>query len=198
MQLLAEGTATKGNGIKGSLTLCGSRAEPSPSLSSCLWGKTLALPNEGSFFTALGINIVTVSRGRAEGIATGGGSLLTHPDSCPTDGVHPWSRSAAWSRHRPGLRRRRSNRVPSGPCGARTIGSPPSGSDKFYTSGLRLGWASGTDDVAEFTVRTAQTLWGDGITRISFDLTQQIYSPTNTARRTFLTDQRYRNSRRKT
>lgn len=78
------------------------------------------------------------------------------------------------------------------------ITTTPGGSDKFYTSGLRLGWASGTDDVAEFTVRTAQTLWGDGITRISFDLTQQIYSPTNTARRTFLTDQRYRNSRRKT
>jgi len=58
----------------------------------------------------------------------------------------------------------------------------PGGSDKFYTSGLRLGWTSGTDNVPDFARQAAQALWGDGTTRISFNLTHQIYSPTNTAR----------------
>ena len=62
------------------------------------------------------------------------------------------------------------------------ITTTPGGSDKFYTSGLRLGWTSGTDHVPELAARAAQGLWGDGITRISFDLTHLIFSPTNTTR----------------
>ena len=42
------------------------------------------------------------------------------------------------------------------------ITTPPGGSDKFYTSGLRLGWTSGTDHVPDFAVRAARVLWGDG------------------------------------
>ena len=56
----------------------------------------------------------------------------------------------------------------------------PGGSDKYYTSGLRLGWTSGTDLVPEAAASLANVVWGDGITRISFDITQQIFSPTNT------------------
>jgi len=62
------------------------------------------------------------------------------------------------------------------------ISTTAGGSDKFYTSGLRLGWTSGTDNVPDFARQAAQVLWGDGTTRISFNLTHQIYSPTNTTR----------------
>ena len=63
-----------------------------------------------------------------------------------------------------------------------SVSTTPGGSDKFYTSGLRLGWTSGTDQVPEFASRMARAVWGDGVTRVSFNLTHQIYSPTNTAR----------------
>ena len=43
------------------------------------------------------------------------------------------------------------------------ITTTPGGSDKFYTSGLRLGWTSGTDHVPDLAVRAARVLWGDGI-----------------------------------
>jgi len=53
--------------------------------------------------------------------------------------------------------------------------------DRYYTNGLRLGWTSGTTIVPDPLERLAQALWGDGQRRISFDLTQQIYTPANTA-----------------
>jgi lipid A 3-O-deacylase len=55
--------------------------------------------------------------------------------------------------------------------------------DRYYTNGLRLGWTSGTDAVPDALARLGQSLWGDGQARISFDLTQQIYTPANTAAR---------------
>jgi lipid A 3-O-deacylase len=53
--------------------------------------------------------------------------------------------------------------------------------DRYYTNGLRLGWTSGTDMVPDALERLAYSLWGDGQRRISFDLTQQIYTPADTA-----------------
>lgn len=52
--------------------------------------------------------------------------------------------------------------------------------DRYYTNGLRLGWTSGTDVVPDALERMGRALWGDGQFRISFDLTQQIYTPADT------------------
>jgi hypothetical protein len=61
-----------------------------------------------------------------------------------------------------------------------SVSTIPGGSDKYYTSGLRLGWTSGTDTVPAFAASIATAVWGDGITRVSFDINQQIYTPSNT------------------
>ena len=53
-------------------------------------------------------------------------------------------------------------------------------SDRYYTNGLRLGLTSGTGSVPDFLNSAARVLWGDGQTRISFDLSQQIYTPKDT------------------
>lgn len=53
-------------------------------------------------------------------------------------------------------------------------------SDRYYTNGLRLGFTSGTGSVPDFLNSAARVLWGDGQTRISFDLSQQIYTPKDT------------------
>ena len=53
-------------------------------------------------------------------------------------------------------------------------------SDKYYTSGLRLGWTSGTNQVPDFLQGIGRTLWGGGVQRISFDITQQLYTPQDT------------------
>jgi hypothetical protein len=55
--------------------------------------------------------------------------------------------------------------------------------DRYYTNGLRLGWTSGTDATPDFLAPVARTLWGDGQMRVSFDLTQQIYTPADTTAR---------------
>jgi len=52
--------------------------------------------------------------------------------------------------------------------------------DRYYTNGLRLGWTSPAGAEPEFLHDLGQTLWGDGRQRISFDLSQQIYTPANT------------------
>ncbi len=54
-----------------------------------------------------------------------------------------------------------------------SVSTTPNGSDRYYTSGLRLGWTSGTSQVPDWTTSLAQTVWGDGTTRISFDVNQQ-------------------------
>jgi lipid A 3-O-deacylase len=61
-----------------------------------------------------------------------------------------------------------------------SVSTTPGGSDKDYTSGLRIGWTSGTDQVPEFARQIATAVWGDGVTRVSFDVSQQLYTPTNT------------------
>jgi lipid A 3-O-deacylase len=53
--------------------------------------------------------------------------------------------------------------------------------DRFYVNGLRLGWTSPTGDVPNFLVDLGHTLWGDGQQRVAIDLTQQIYTPADTA-----------------
>ena len=52
--------------------------------------------------------------------------------------------------------------------------------DRYYTNGLKIGWTSGTDMVPAPLERVGRALWGDGQMRISFDLTQQIYTPADT------------------
>lgn len=52
--------------------------------------------------------------------------------------------------------------------------------DRYYVNGLRLGWTSGTDAVPGALENMGRALWGDGQMRISFDLTQQIYTAADT------------------
>jgi len=53
-------------------------------------------------------------------------------------------------------------------------------SDQYYTSGLRLGYTSGTNAVPEFLAGVGRAVWGDGVQRISVDLSQSIFTPRNT------------------
>jgi lipid A 3-O-deacylase len=52
--------------------------------------------------------------------------------------------------------------------------------DKYYVNGLRLGWTSPTDEVPAFISAIGQGVWGDGRQRLSFDLSQSIYTPADT------------------
>jgi hypothetical protein len=55
-------------------------------------------------------------------------------------------------------------------------------SDRNYVNGLRIGWTSPTDTfVPNAMVDMGHTLWGDGKERIAFDLSQSIFTPTDTA-----------------
>jgi lipid A 3-O-deacylase len=49
--------------------------------------------------------------------------------------------------------------------------------DRYYVNGLHLGYAAPTGEAPDFAKQLGQTLWGDGQLRVSFDLTQQIYTP---------------------
>ena len=53
-------------------------------------------------------------------------------------------------------------------------------SDEYYTSGLRLGYTTGTNGVPGFLANFGHTVWGDGVQRISFNLSQSIFTPKNT------------------
>ena len=53
-------------------------------------------------------------------------------------------------------------------------------SDRYYTSGLRLGYTSGTTGVPEFLARFGSAVWGDGVQRISVDIAQSIFTPART------------------
>jgi len=53
-------------------------------------------------------------------------------------------------------------------------------SDEYYTSGLRLGYTTGTNAVPDFLANFGRTVWGNGVQRISFDLSQSIFTPHNT------------------
>ena len=53
-------------------------------------------------------------------------------------------------------------------------------SDQYYTSGLRLGYTSGTNGVPDVLAGLGRAVWGDGVQRISFDLSQSIFTPRDT------------------
>ena len=53
--------------------------------------------------------------------------------------------------------------------------------DRYYTNGLRLAYTSPTDTLSDGLAGVADKLWGPGQRRWSFNLTQQIYTPFNTA-----------------
>lgn len=62
------------------------------------------------------------------------------------------------------------------------ITSTPGGSDRFYSNGLRVGWTSGTELVPQAVGEAARGVWGDGITRVSVNISHQVYTPTNIRR----------------
>ena len=53
-------------------------------------------------------------------------------------------------------------------------------SDQYYTSGLRLGYTSGTTAIPEFFAGFGRAVWGDGVQRISIDISQSIFTPRDT------------------
>jgi len=61
------------------------------------------------------------------------------------------------------------------------ISAAPGLQDRFYTNGLRLGWTSPTGMVPDILANLGHDLLGDGLQRISVDLSQQIYTPANTS-----------------
>ena len=52
--------------------------------------------------------------------------------------------------------------------------------DRYYTSGLRLGYTTGTTGIPEGLRRFSNAVWGDGLQRVSIDLSQSIFTPRNT------------------
>jgi hypothetical protein len=52
-------------------------------------------------------------------------------------------------------------------------------SDQYYTSGIRLGWTSGQDAVGPVAT-LGQQIWGGGTTRLSLDISQSLFTPSNT------------------
>jgi hypothetical protein len=52
--------------------------------------------------------------------------------------------------------------------------------DRYYVNGLRLGWTSGVGVLPDALEHFGRTVWGDGQQRISFDLSQQIFTPADT------------------
>lgn len=52
-------------------------------------------------------------------------------------------------------------------------------SDRYYTSGVRLGWTSSTIGVPEFLSNASRAVWGDGVQRVSIDVAQSIFTPDN-------------------
>ncbi len=53
-------------------------------------------------------------------------------------------------------------------------------SDQYYTSGLRLGYTSGTNAVPDVLAGFGHAVWGDGVQRISIDINQSLFTPRNT------------------
>ncbi len=52
--------------------------------------------------------------------------------------------------------------------------------DHFYTNGFQLGWISPTGMVPSALADFGHAIWGDGVQRVGFDLSQQIYTPVDT------------------
>lgn len=53
-------------------------------------------------------------------------------------------------------------------------------SDRYYTSGLRINWTSGTNQLPIFLGRINRGLLGDGVQRMSVGVQQLIFTPSNT------------------
>ena len=53
-------------------------------------------------------------------------------------------------------------------------------SDQYYTSGLRLGYTSGENQLPETMANIGRFVWGDGVQRVSIDINQSIFTPRNT------------------
>ena len=53
-------------------------------------------------------------------------------------------------------------------------------SDQYYTSGLRIGWTSGTDNQPPAISNLNSAIWGQGVQRISLGLQQSIFTPRGT------------------
>ncbi len=53
-------------------------------------------------------------------------------------------------------------------------------SDEYYTSGLRIGWTSGTDNQPPAIADLNRAIWGVGVQRISLGLQQSIFTPQQT------------------
>lgn len=54
------------------------------------------------------------------------------------------------------------------------------GTDRYYTSGVRLGITLPTGELPGFASDMGHWLWGDGQQRLAFDLTQNMFTPRNT------------------
>jgi hypothetical protein len=54
------------------------------------------------------------------------------------------------------------------------------GTDRYYTSGERLGYVTPTGDVPGFVANFGQTVFGPGTQRLEFDLQQTIFTPRDT------------------
>ena len=52
--------------------------------------------------------------------------------------------------------------------------------DEYYTSGVQLGWTGPTGEVPDFLANFGHALLGSGNQRVSIDLSQQMYTPSNT------------------
>ncbi len=53
--------------------------------------------------------------------------------------------------------------------------------DRYYVNGFHAGWTSPEGDVPGVLAGLGHAVWGDGTQRISIGLTQQIFTPNNTA-----------------
>jgi len=53
-------------------------------------------------------------------------------------------------------------------------------SDRYYTSGLRLGWTSNTLRYDNPAARLGGWIWGDGVDRLGFEIAQSLFTPANT------------------
>jgi hypothetical protein len=54
------------------------------------------------------------------------------------------------------------------------------GTDRYYTSGLRIGWTSPTNALPDFISVLGHSVWGDGLQRIAIDISQSLFTPSNT------------------
>ncbi|MCQ8280028.1 lipid A deacylase LpxR family protein [Acetobacteraceae bacterium KSS8] len=63
-------------------------------------------------------------------------------------------------------------------------------SDQYYTSGLRLGWTSGTNNQPPAISNLNRLIWGDGTQRIALGLQQSIFTPRDTQSRAIVPNDR--------